>query len=246
MIITRLEVAHFRNHIATAVDWSPHINVLVGPNGAGKTSLIDAIHYLCMSRSFVSSSDQYGVQKGERHFTLTGTFEGNIRSEFEVTCVYGRGEGKKMFVNDSPLPRLSDLVGMVPVVVLSPDDKRLTREGPVERRAFIDSFIAQISSAYLRDLLDYRRIRKQRNALLQHPQMDHQTKLIMLDPWDVQLIETGSRIIQRRYEVLEKFKSYLANDYAMISGMNLTTDLAYQTFCDATKSLEEIMEQYRA
>ena len=97
-----------------------------------------------MSRSFVSNSDMYVTHQGESYFMLKGNFEGQIRTEFEVSCSYSRGEGKKIFVNDGPLDRLSDLIGMVPVVVLSPDDKKLTLEGPVERRSFLDSFISQI------------------------------------------------------------------------------------------------------
>ncbi len=244
MRITHLELLHFRNHKKNQVDWAPHLNVITGPNGAGKTSLIDAIHYLCMSRSFVSTSDMYVTYQGESYFFLKGDFTGEIRSEFEVSCTYSRGEGKKIFVNDGPLDKLSDLIGMVPVVVLSPDDKKLTLEGPAERRSFLDSFISQISVGYLRDLIDYRRIRKQRNTLLQDYRGPQNMLQMYLEPWNKQLVETGSRIIAKRYEVLENFKEYLSRDYAMISGMNLTTGLEYQTFCEASADPKAIEEQY--
>ncbi len=244
MQITRLSVQNFRNHQQNTVEWLPHLNVITGPNGAGKTSLIDAIHFLCMSRSFVSTSDQYVVHQGESYFMLKGDFEGNIRSEFEVGCSYSRGEGKKIFVNDGPLERLSDLIGMVPVVVLSPDDKKLTREGPAERRAFLDSFISQLSKEYLRNLLEYRKIRKQRNSLLQQYGGAPHLVEMYLEPWNKQLVEKGSKIIAKRFQILQKFIEYLAKDYAMISGMNLSTDLEYKTFCDASRSEEEIQQQY--
>lgn len=244
MQIKSLTLQNFRNHESTTVDWLPHLNVITGPNGAGKTSLIDAIHYLCMSRSFVSNSDQYVILQGESYFMLKGDFSGAMRSAFEVACSYSRGEGKKIFVNDGPLDRLSDLIGMVPVVVLSPDDKRLTREGPIERRSFLDSFISQISNQYLRDLLDYRRIRRQRNSLLQQYATAPQMLEMYLEPWNKQLVETGAAIVDARFNVLEKFKRYLAEDYAMISGMNLTTNLEYKTFCDASEGLEAIKKHY--
>lgn len=244
MQITTLDVRNFRNHIESVLHCTPHLNVITGPNGAGKTSLIDAIHYLCMSRSFVSSSDQYVIHQGETYFMLKGGFEGNIRSEFEVACSYSRGDGKKIFVNDGPLDRLSDLIGMVPVVVLSPDDKKLTREGPAERRSFLDSFISQLSKEYLRNLLEYRKIRKQRNSLLQQYSGAPHILEMYLEPWNKQLVEKGSKIVAKRYEILQRFKEYLAKDYAMISGMNLTTNLEYKTFCNATVSEEEIQEQY--
>ena len=244
MLIQELELLNFRNHQHTKVDWAPHLNVITGPNGAGKTSLIDAIHYLCMSRSFVSSSDMYVIHKGESSFMLKGRFNGSIRADFEVSCNYSRGDGKKIFVNDGPLDRLSDLIGVVPVVVLSPDDKKLTLEGPAERRSFLDSFISQISTGYLRDLIDYRRIRKQRNTLLQDFTGGGHLLEIYLEPWNKQLVETGSRIVAKRHEVLQNFKSYLEKDYAMISGMNLTTGLEYQTFCEPSSDPKEIEECY--
>lgn len=241
---TRLELQNFRNHIHTETEWAPHLNVISGPNGAGKTSLIDALHFLCMSRSFVSNSDSYIVHQDESYFMISGHFEGQIRAEFDVSCSYSRGEGKKIFVNDSPLDRLSDLIGMVPVVVLAPDDKKLTLEGPVERRSFIDSFISQISPAYLRDLYEYRRIRKQRNTLLQEYRGPSSVLEAYLEPWNVQLVETGSRIILKRHQVLTKFKEYLNKDYASISGMDLSTNLEYQSFCELSDNVKDIEEQY--
>lgn len=244
MHIDHLELRNFRNHLDTKVDWVPGLNVITGPNGAGKTSLIDSIHYLCMSRSFVSTSDMYVIHQIESYFMISGQFKGNIRKEFKVSCSYSRGEGKKIFVNDSPLDRLSDLIGMVPVVVLSPDDKKLTLEGPVERRSFIDGFISQISPAYLRDLIDYRKIRKQRNTLLQDFRGPREQLEIYLEPWDMQLTESGARIVARRKEVLDKFSQYLKNDYTLISGMDMTTRLEYQTFCDAGADVTDIRDEY--
>jgi len=244
MRITSQELLHFRNHIKTKVDWAPHLNVITGPNGAGKTSLIDAIHFLCMSRSFVSTTDQYVINSDEKYFMIKGHFEGKIRSEFDVACSYSRGDGKKIFVNDSPLDRLSDLIGMVPVVVLAPDDKKLTLEGPIERRTFLDSFISQISVSYLRDLIDYRKVRRQRNTLLKEFSGSIAVLKAYLEPWNIQLVETGSRIIATRYKVLENFKSYLEQDYAMISGMDLTTALEYQTFCEPSINPQDIQVQY--
>lgn len=241
---TKTVLRNFRNHIETRVEWAPHLNVITGPNGSGKTSLIDAIHYLCMSRSFVSNSDMYVVNQDESYFMIEGHFEGQIRSEFDVSCSYSRGDGKKVFVNESPLERLSDLIGMVPVVTLTPDDKKLTLEGPTERRSFIDSFISQISPAYLRDLIEYRRIRKQRNSLLQEYRGPVSVLEAYLEPWNVQLVEAGSRIIAKRHEVLENLKSYLEKDYAMISGMDLTTNLEYQTFCKPSTNPKEIEKAY--
>lgn len=244
MIIRSLKLQNFRNHSLTESAFAPGINVITGPNGAGKTSLIDGIHYLCMSKSFCVNSDQYVVKQGESFYMISGNFEGQIRKSFEVSCNYSRGEGKKFFVNGSPLDRLSDLIGMVPVVTLSPDDKRLTREGPVERRSFIDAFISQISNAYLRTLMDYNRIRKQRNRVLQDFNSAPSVVEAYLEPWTKQLVEKGASIIYQRHSVLEKFKDFLAKDYAMVSGMNIEISLSYESFCNDYSSEEAIAVQF--
>lgn len=244
MHITRLSIQHFRNHLEASVDLAPHINIITGPNGAGKTSLIDAIHYLCMTRSFVSGSDRYVVTGGESYFMLHGHFRGEIRSEFKVGCTYSRGEGKQIFVNDSPLDRLSDLIGMVPVVVLSPEDRKLTYEGPAERRSFVDSFISQISSSYLSDLISYNRVRKQRNRLLQEYNGPLSQLHDMLEPWNHQLLDTGSRIIATRTEVLERFRDYLGRQFESLAGLNLKPDLRYETLCEPDSRAEVVREVY--
>lgn len=245
MRITHIELQNFRNHSDITVDWAPHLNVLTGPNGAGKTNLIDAIHYLCMSRSFVTNSDLYVVHQGDSFFKISGDFEGKIRESFKVGCAYSRGEGKKIFVNDSPLDRLSDLIGMIPVVVLSPSDKKLTSEGPTERRSFLDSLISQISKSYLRDLIDYRKIIRQRNKLLSKYNVPDNMMEHYLEPWNVQLVETGARIIAKRTEILEQYQHFLQEAYSRMTDIKHEPHFQYKTFCEASTNLEDVKAQYR-
>jgi len=245
MQITTLQLQNFRNHVDVELNWAPKLNVITGHNGAGKTNLVDAIHHLCMTRSFVASSDRYIVHQGAPYYMIQGNFEGNIRSSFKVSCSYARGEGKKIFVNDSPLDRHSDLIGMVPVVVLAPEDKKLTSEGPRERRSFIDSLISQISSAYLKDLLGFRKARKQRNKLLQQFRGPRESLLAYLEPWDAQLVDYGARIVAKRTEVLNQFQEYLLQQYATISGMPHKPYLKYQTFCTPTENPNLVEERYK-
>lgn len=244
MRINRLKLLNFRNHEETEIEFAPHLNLITGPNGSGKTNLIDAIHYLCMTRSFVASSDQYIAHHDHKYFMINGKFEGEIRPEFKISCSYSRGEGKKIFVNDSPVDRFSDLIGMVPVVVLSPEDLKLTSEGPVERRSFLDSMISQISPAYLRDLIEYRKIRRQRNRLLQEFKGSLTMLQTHLEPWNIQLIKKGSAIIHKRAEVLDRFIDYLALQYQTITGLSLKPSLRYQSISDHLGSEEEIREEF--
>ncbi len=244
MRVERLKLINFRNHVDTEIDFAPHINLITGSNGSGKTNLIDAIHYLCMSRSFVASSDQYIAHYNHKYFMINGNFKGEVRSQFKISCSYSRGDGKKIFVNDSPLDRFSDLIGMVPVVVLSPEDLKLTGDGPVERRSFLDSMISQISSTYLKDLIEYRKIRKQRNRLLQEFNGSLAMLQTHLEPWNVQLARKGAAIIKKRSDVLDRFIGYLALQYQTITGLSLKPSLKYQTIVDTPGTIEEIEAEF--
>src|SRR5690625_3006990 len=95
MHIQSLHLRGYRNHHDTRVELAPHINLITGPNGAGKTSLIDAIHYLSMSRSFVSASDQYVANNELKYFMISGIFSGRVRSEFKIGCNYSRSESSE-------------------------------------------------------------------------------------------------------------------------------------------------------
>ena len=243
MKINSLELHHFRNHSNSSLEWAPHLNFILGPNGSGKTNLIDAIHVLCMSRSFVSSSDQFVVEKGSSEYSVNGNFSGSIRSDFSISCTYKRGDGKRFFVNQSPLDRLSDLIGRVPVVVLSPQDRSLTSEGPTERRSFLDSMISQLSHTYLTDLIEYRRIVKQRNALLTNSSLSETVLQSFLEPWNFQLAEVGSKIIIKRLQTLERFQTYLEQAYTAIASINLRPHFEYKTVQVNTSSKDQLVEE---
>lgn len=229
MRFNTLHLQQFRNHASTAVSFSPGINLITGPNGAGKTNLIDAIHYICMSRSFTTGSDQYIMMQGTSGFSMSAAVEGNIRASFEVACSYERGEGKQFSVNKSPLPRLTDLIGLIPVVVLCPDDKKITREGPAERRGFLDKMISQVSGSYLSKLVTYRKIVQQRNRLLSQYNIRPDVLEAQLAPWDAQLTDTGAHIIHKRQQVLEEFSAYLEQSYERISGIKLRPHFSYKS-----------------
>ncbi|AXJ02561.1 DNA replication and repair protein RecF [Cyclonatronum proteinivorum] len=239
MIVNSITLQNFRNHEDSKVDFAPGINLITGRNGMGKTNLIDAIHYLCMSRSFATASDMYVVKQGSSGFFIEARLSGSIRASFRVTCTYTRGDGKKFLVNDSPLERLSDLIGLVPVVVLSPDDKRLTNEGPAERRSFLDAMISQVYRSYLTDLLEYRRIIRQRNRLLSMRGIRPDMLQIQLEPWNQQLAKAGAKIIARRRTVLARFSEFLEESYARISGIGLKPSFRYKTIANLPEEASE-------
>ena len=220
MILRSLRLQSFRAHEETELAFAPEVNLLYGPNGAGKTNLLEAIHYVCLTKSFIASRDRYALRKDAPYFQVEGTFDSARRSDLKVRIVYVPGEGKKVFVNGAPLERLADIVGEFPVVVFSPQDHAITAEGPSERRRFLNNILSQARPLYLDDLMKYRRTRRQRNELLQQYKKKGQAPpRSVIEPWTEELVTLGSRVIARRQQFLQTFSSYLIDAYRQIEAV---------------------------
>ena len=204
------------------------MNLLVGPNGAGKTNVLEALAYLCLGKSFLGASDANVVQRGAGHFVVEGAFSGEGRPDVKIRVALVPGEGKRAFVNGAPLDRLTELVGLVPVVVLSPDDRDLTAGGPSERRRLVDSTLSQAFPVYLDDLLKYRRALKQKNALLQQLRRGHAVAPGTTDAWDEELALLGGRIVSRRRTFLDGFADLLGQAHHLLGSPGGTPELEYQ------------------
>lgn len=248
MNLRTLRLISFRAHDRTECEFTRSVNLIYGPNGAGKTNLLEAIHFLCLSKGFVTSQDRYVVRKGARHLEIEGHFQRGDGRNVRIRMAYVPGEGKKIFVNGAPIDRLSDIVGQVPVVVYSPQDHVLTAGGPEERRRLIDNILSQASPLYLDNLLRYRRTLKQRNSLLFRLQEQRGAfATAALEPWDVELVNLGSRIIASRAEFAREFSDYLERAYREIEFVAERPTLNYDTITNGVQSTEprEIAESFR-
>ncbi|MEX0747323.1 MAG: DNA replication and repair protein RecF, partial [Rhodothermales bacterium] len=228
MYLRTLRLMSFRAHDRTECGFTPSVNLIHGPNGAGKTNLLEAIHFLCLSKGFVTSQDRYVVRKGAGHLEVEGHFQRDDGRNLRVRMAYVPGEGKRIFVNGAPLERLSDIVGQLPVVVYSPQDHVLTAGGPEERRRLIDNILSQARPLYLDTLIRYRRALKQRNSLLLRLQEQRgPSAAAALEPWNVELIELGSRIIASRAQFVRAFSEYLERAYREIESVAERPTLTY-------------------
>ncbi len=231
MILKSLRLLSFRAHAETRIDFAPAVNLLYGPNGAGKTNVLEAVHYLCLSKSFIASQDAYALRKGCRFFEVEGVFEGARRPEMRVRLVFVRAEGKRIQVSGAPLERLSEIVGMLPVVVFSPEDQALTAGGPDERRRFLNNIMSQARPVYLDDLLKYRRALRQRSELLaQYRRAPHTAQPSVLASWDAELVALGSRVVAGRLRFLHEFAGFLEEAYQRIEAVAEQPTIEYATF----------------
>lgn len=247
MVLQSLRLRSFRAHEHTDCTFAPKVNLLFGPNGAGKTNVLEAIHYLCLSKGFVTSSDRYIVRKGASHVEIEGVFSRDEGRDLRVRFAYVPGEGKQLFLNTAPLERLSDIVGQLPVVVYSPQDHALTAGGPDERRRFVDNLLSQARPSYLDALLKFRRVLKQRNKLLsRYQEARSRPPAAIIAPWNEELIQLGSRIIAARAEFAAEFTAFLDQAYGEIEAVAERPTLAYDTIGRLSDASEaSIAEVYR-
>lgn len=245
MRLQSLHVRSFRAHNDTRVDLAPRMNLVTGPNGAGKTNLLEAIHYLCLSKSFLTGQDANVVARGAPFFQLEGRFTGETRSALTVRMVYGPQEGKRLFLNQAPLERLADIVGQLPVVTLSPSDHALTAGGPEERRRFLDNTLSQARPAYLEDLLRYRRALRQRNALLMAVRLRRGVDSGALRAWTEELVSLGSRIVWRRLRFTTQFARFLAEAHGLLERVAEEPTITYDAAVDLAGVDDEARIQER-
>ena len=240
MQIQHVRLQGFRAHEATTVALAPRINLLHGPNGAGKTNILEAIHYLCLTKSFLGAQDSYVLRKGAPFFEVEAAFHSERRAALHARIAYVPGEGKRLFLNRAPLERLADIVGVLPVVVFAPGDQALTADGPEERRRFLDNILSQARPVYLADLMKYRRTLKQRNELLQHYRRSRNPiPQPLLDSWNAELVALGTRIIAARQQFLHTFVGFLEAAYTRIEAVAERPTLTYQTLAPLPPEADE-------
>lgn len=250
MHIRSLRLVSFRAHADSTLRFAPKVNLLYGPNGAGKTNVLEAIHYLCLGKSFLASKDSYALRKGAPFFEIEGRFESDNGRDVTMRLAYVPVEGKRIFVNRAPLERLSQVIGIVPLVVFSPEDQALTAGGPDERRRFMDNILSQARPVYLNDLLSYRRTLKQRNELLVQGRYGSSVRGQdgVLESWTEELVVLGSRLIAARFRFVAEFDAFLRRAFECLQGDIEEPTLAYHTVVtpDAGLGLSDIERAYRA
>lgn len=201
---------------------------ICGNNGVGKTNLLDAIHYLCFTKSYFSRQDQLNIHHGHQGFRLEGHFLRNDKPE-KAVCIL-RETGKKEFsINDVPYSKFSKHIGHYPCVIIAPDDVQLIIGGSEERRKFIDTLLSQLDHDYLQSLINYTKILQQRNSFLRSFNEGFGRDLSVLDILDEQLAKEGNAIFEKRREFLLKFLPMVKQLYNDIAQRYENITLLYES-----------------
>jgi DNA replication and repair protein RecF len=228
MHLESIDLIQFKNHLKTTLQFSTQLNCLVGLNGSGKTNILDAIHYLSLTKSAVQSSDSLNIAHGQEFFAIKGKLEIG-QKPLEVRCTFEAGKKKLIYQNGKALDKTSEHVGLIPLVLIAPDDTELIKGGSEGRRKFFDGLISQLDHPYLDQLIRYHHFLKQRNALLKQFAESGRRDLTLLGSYDEELIRLSMLLAERRATLLEQFAPLLKSHYAEISEGRETVSLSYET-----------------
>ncbi len=232
MHLENIYLANFKNYEETRIDFSRDINALVGDNGSGKTNLLDAIHFLSMTKSAFNAQDQQSIRHSELFYSIIGTFYKKEKKSV-VNNSLTLGKRKKILIDNNPLAKAADFIGLFPTVLIAPSDHGLIMEGSETRRRFIDSIISQMNTAYLLDVIEYNLALKHRNRLLRHFAEAGKMDKDLLEPYDQLIIKLGKRICEIRADFSRNYISGIEKHYRFISEGKEEIDLRYEsTFLD--------------
>lgn len=238
MIVETLELKDFRNYEDLKLELDPNINIFYGKNGQGKTNILEAIYLSSTTRSHRGSKDKEMIHFGceEAHIK---TVISKQKKHTTVDMQLRKRNAKGIAINHVPIRKAADLFGTLNVVVFSPEDLQLIKKGPLERRNFINQTICQIDKVYVYDLSYYHKALEQRNKLLKdiyfHPELKD-----TLEIWDMQLIESGRKLIKRRRELIDDLNKKIKPIHASITAGKEEIEVIY----NANTTEEEYEQQF--
>ena len=242
MYLRDLHVLNFKNWEEANFELSPRLNCFVGPNGSGKTNILDAIHYLSITKSYFSSTDLHNILSGADFFVTEGNF--HLEGEpIHIHCALKRGQKKTIRHDKVEYEKLADHIGQFPSVVISPYDRDLITERSETRRRFMDGVISQSDAPYLHHLLRYLRVLRQRNALLKQMARQQSFQAEELQLYDEQMAQEALPLVEKRQAFVQELLPRLQYYYQWISAGAETAGLEYRSKLREQPFLELLREQ---
>ena len=243
MIIRSLELQNFRNYVNAHIDFSEGINILYGDNAQGKTNILEAVYVGATARSHRAGKDREMIRFGEEEAHIKYFVEKRgITDRVDMHLKKNRAKG--IAINGVPLRRLGELFGIANVIFFSPEDLNIIKEGPSQRRKFIDMELCQLDKIYMSNLSHYSRVVMQRNKLLK--ELDSRDDYLdTLQIWDMQMVRFGAEIIKSRQKFIEELKKILIPVHDSITGEREKIDIFYEPSVTA-EEFEESLAKNRA
>jgi len=227
LLLDALNVRNFRNYSEQDILWHPHLNIITGLNAQGKSNLLEAIHYLSVVSSFRNSKDQEIIRWGQKYFFIEGMVRKRTGS-YSLAVGYSFDNRKVIRVNGNQRKKIGQILGILNTVLFSPEDLMIVKSSPAARRKYLDGEMIQLFPSYYYDLLQYQKIIGQKNNLLKEIK-EKKYKESMLDIWDMQQVEIGSKIIKKRMETLKKLVPLARLMHRKLTDGEETLEISYET-----------------
>lgn len=216
MQFSRVTLTGYKNYESRSFDFTNRVVGICGLNGRGKTNLLDAINYLCFTKSYFTRTDALNVKFGAEGFRLEGLLTNGQNELKKIHCIYRPSAKKEFFLDDVAYEKFSHHIGRFPCVVIAPDDVELITGGSEERRRFLDTILSQMDGEYLRQLILYNGVLQQRNSFLKNT-VNGQYDQHLLEVFDQQLIASGNYLFGVRATFCEKLFPVIMDFYRDIS-----------------------------
>ena len=237
MILKKISILNFKNIREASLELSPKMNCLIGHNGVGKTNFLDALFYLSFCKSSLNPVDSQIMTHDSDFFMVEGVYEDESGKQTDVYCGMKRGTKKHFKRDKKEYKRLSQHIGLIPLIMASPGDSSIISGGSEERRRFMDIVISQYDSVYIDALSAYNKALLQRNALLK---MENEPDAALLDIWEEEMARNGEVVYAKRRVFVEEFVPVFQKIYAVISGGKERVTLTYVSHCQRGPLLDVI------
>ena len=239
MILKNISILNYKNIADAKLELSPKINCFIGSNGEGKTNVLDAVHYMSFCRSTTTNIDSSVIRHNTDFFMINAEYVTDAGAREELYAGMKRGTKKQFKRNKKAYKKLAEHIGLVPLIMVSPDDTVLIHGGSEERRRFLDMVISQFDSSYLNSLIAYNKALQQRNVLLKQ---DPEPDATLMELWEMEMAKYGEIIYQKREDFIKNFTPVFQSIYSKISGDHENVTLRYVSHCQRGPLLETIQK----
>lgn len=241
MHIGKIKLLDFRNYSFEEISFCNGINLITGDNGQGKTNIIEAIYLASFGKSFRTGKDAEMIRFNENRFKVHVDFETRHRNQ-SIEISFNSNKEKRISLNDVPVTKIQEIIGEMNIVLFSPEDMKLIKDSPSERRKFLDREISSISKQYYLKIVEFNRIIDQRNNLLKQISMGR-SDISQMEVWNEKFSAVAAFIMHKRKKFLDELSSHAIGIHLEMTGGKDNLEIEYSSSCPYKENIDEQFDE---